>query len=425
VRFVLATFGTRGETDPYIALAIELQRRGHEVLLIATEEYESRARAFGIHAHCVPGSIKASLESHEHRDVWAGRRDAAEKWIRTFFLPTFRRLLDAIWESSQRAEVLVLHSGLMPAQRVAEIHHIPVFIASPYPVLSATRHFPNPFFPQLSFVPFFNRLSYTLNRLYPLGQYRVVADWYRTALRVSPPTRYHNYLKQNGRQLPVLYCYSEMLIPSPPDWDRSICVSGYWSLPVDTTWLPPQALLDYLQSGPPPVFIGFSSTIGPSPEKVTELVAKAIREIPHRVIVGGGWGGLHNVNLPDSAFFVENVPHQWLFPYLSVVVHHGGTGTLAAAIKAGRPSVICPLGAEQAFWAAAAHRKGVAPPFRMQHKLTAEWLVNSVKTTLSTPSMARAAEELGHKLREEDSFGKAVEFIERNVEAWTRNAPAI
>ena len=87
--------------------------------------------------------------------------------------------------------------------------------------------------------------------------------------------------------------------------------------------------------------------------------------------------------------------------------------------------VICPLGGDQPFWAAAAHRKGVAPPFRMQDKLTAEWLVNSVKTTLSTPSMGRAAEELGHKLREEDSFGKAVQFIERNVEAWTRNAPAI
>src|SRR5271165_596214 len=128
MRFALATLGSRGEGDPLIALGLHLQRRGHEVLFIAMEEHQSQARAFGIKIHTVQGNLKESLQSPENRDVWVAKRNAVTKWNKTFFLPAFRRLLDAIWEQSESADALILGSGLIPAQRAGELRNIPTFI---------------------------------------------------------------------------------------------------------------------------------------------------------------------------------------------------------------------------------------------------------------------------------------------------------
>jgi sterol 3beta-glucosyltransferase len=420
MRFVLAASGSRGEGDPLIALGIQLQSRGHEVVFIATEDHQSQAHAFGIKFHKVDGNLRASLEGPENRGVWARDRDAVKKWNQTFFLPVYRRMLDAIWEEAQRADVLILNSGLIPAQRAGQILNIPTFISCCFPALSPTRYFPHLMVPRLKLGPLFNRLSYSFNRLYPVGEYGVIAAWYRETLRVRPPRRYENYLKSSGRRLPILYCYSEELFCSPPDWDDSVCASGYWSLPEDPTWKPSPVLLDFLQSGPPPVCVSFSSMIGPHPERSTELVAEAIRRLPNRALVCGGWGGLREANLPNNALFIQGAPFQWLFNYVALVVHHGGAGTTAAAIRAGKPAVICPVGGDHPFWAAVAHQKGVAPPFRMHHQLTVDWLVDTIRIASSTPSMARSAKELGRKLRQEDSFGKAIRFIEGKVETWRR-----
>jgi sterol 3beta-glucosyltransferase len=420
MRFALATLGSRGEGDPLIALGLHLQQSGHEVQLIAMEEHRPQARAFGIKIHEVPGNLKESLQSPENRDVWAGKRNAVAKWNETFFLPAFRRLLDAIWEQSKSADVLILGSGLIPAQRAGEIRNIPTFIACCFPGLSPTRYFPHLMGPQLKLGSLFNRLSYLLNRLYPMSEHKVISAWHRETLGVNPPRRYQNFLKLNGKPLPILYCYSDLLFPSPPDWNDTVCVSGYWSLPEDPTWNVSQELLNYLHNGPPPVCISFSSMIGPHPERSTQLVAEAIRRIPQRVLVCGGWGGLRNVSLPGNALFIDSAPFQWLFPRVSLVVHHGGAGIVGTTLKAGKPAVICPVGADHPFWAAVAHQRGVAPPFRMHHELTSDWLVDSIRVASNSPSMAQAAEELGRNLRAEDSFGKAVQFIERKIEVWRR-----
>ena len=424
MRFVLAALGTRGDSDPLIALSMELQCRGHEVVFITHEDHESQARAFGINFHKVDGNLKASSEGLKNLNLWTGKA-ALKKWHETFFVPFYRRMLDAIWEQVQRADALILWApGLIPAQRAGQIRNIPTFFACSFPALSPTRYFPHLMGPQLKLGPLFNRLSYSLNRFYPADWYRVIAAWHRETLGVGPPARYENYLKADGRRLPVLYCYSEALFPSPPDWDDTVCVSGFWLLPEDPTWKPPPALLDFLHGGSPPICISFSSMIGLHPEKTTAVVNAAIRRLPYRVLVCGGWGGLCDANLPGNAFFIQSAPFQWLFRYVGRVVHHGGAGITGTAIRAGKPAVICPVAFDHPFWARVAHKKGVAPPSRMHHRLTADWLVYAIRLVSSTPSMARSAMELGQRLQQEDSFGKAIRFIDRQVEAWRKQRPA-
>jgi sterol 3beta-glucosyltransferase len=384
--------------------------------LASTEEHEPLTRSFNVEFFPLRGNLKVFLQSPEARGVMAGDPTAVKRANETFFKPLKRRILDDIWEASQGAEVLIVHPGVIVAQRIAEILNIRVFVAAPSPFLSPTYHFPHLLGPQLKLGALFNRLSYLINRVYSMSEYELIADWHRKTLGLRPPSRYKNYLKQNGRKLPVLYYYSSLLFPSPPDWDNSVCVSGFWSLPPNRNWAPPEALLQYLHDGPPPVYIGFGSLAGPDPEKLTELVSQVIKRIPYRVLICGGWGSIKNAEFPRNSFFIERAPHDRLFPYVDAVVHHGGPGSLAAAIKAGKPSVICPLTTDQPFFAAAARTTGVAPDFRMQQKLTANWLVEAVKNVCSTPAMRLAAEELGGKLRAEDGCGNAIHFITRQIE---------
>ncbi len=121
-----------------------------------------------------------------------------------------------------------------------------------------------------------------------------------------------------------------------------------------------------------------------------------------RALVSQGWGGLgaDSVGVPPGVFMLGNCPHDWLFQHVSCVVHHGGAGTNAAGIKAGRPTVVVPFFGDQPFWGAMVAKAGAGPDPIPYKKLTAENLAAAILECLKPETLARA-EELGQKIREE------------------------
>jgi sterol 3beta-glucosyltransferase len=150
--------------------------------------------------------------------------------------------------------------------------------------------------------------------------------------------------------LSVLYSFSRHVLPPPKDWSENVHVTGYWILDETNCWQPPPELLDFLDAGPPPIFVGFGSMGGRNPARTTRLVLEALAKTGQRGLLVTGWGGLETEEEPDNVFKVENAPYDWLFPRMAAVVHHGGAGTTAAGLQAGKPSVICPFVADQPFW---------------------------------------------------------------------------
>ena len=125
----------------------------------------------------------------------------------------------------------------------------------------------------------------------------------------------------------------------------------------------------------------------------------------------GGWGDLGKADLPETVQYVDSVPHDWLFPRLSAVVHHGGAGTTSTGLRYGRPTIIVPFFADQPFWGEQVHRLGAGPhpiPFT---RLSVENLSQAIDQSVSDLDMRRKAAELGGKLQCEDGVGKAVDFI--------------
>jgi hypothetical protein len=166
-----------------------------------------------------------------------------------------------------------------------------------------------------------------------------------------------------------------------------------------TNYQPEPELVEFLASGPPPVYIGFGSIVVEDPNAMTELIFDAVRKSGQRALVSKGWGGFGGENKPDGVFMLGNCPHDWLFKHVSCVVHHGGAGTTAAGIALGRPTVIVPFFGDQPFWGAMVTRAGAGTsvPFK---ELTSQSLADAILHALKLETLERA-KELGERIREE------------------------
>ena len=174
--------------------------------------------------------------------------------------------------------------------------------------------------------------------------------------------------------------------------------------PAELIFLPEDEddLAAFLADGPPPVYIGFGSIVVENPNQLTRTIFDAVSVAGVRALVSKGWGGLgaDSVGIPEGVFMLGNCPHDWLFKHVSAVVHHGGAGTSAAGINAGKPTVVVPFFGDQPFWGAMIARAGAGPEPIPYKKLTAENLAEAIQEAVKPETQARA-EELGAKIREE------------------------
>jgi UDP:flavonoid glycosyltransferase YjiC (YdhE family) len=219
---------------------------------------------------------------------------------------------------------------------------------------------------------------------------------------------------QFGRECrPVLMAFSEHMVPRPLDWDARLEMTGYWFLDRPLNWTPPADLVRFMEAGPAPVYAGFGSMGMADPEHTGTVVVDAIGKVGCRAVIAAGWAGLR-ARLPgDDIFVVDELPHDWLFPRVAAVVHHGGAGTTAAAARAGVPSVPVPFMVDQFFWAWRLKQLGLAPAAIPHRKLTAGALAAALRQALDDREMRRRASELGAHIRAEDGVARAVDKIER------------
>ena len=190
------------------------------------------------------------------------------------------------------------------------------------------------------------------------------------------------------------------MIPKPEDWGPHISISGFYLLSLANSYTPPSDLENFLNSGPPPVYIGFGSIVVDDPNAMTKLIFDAVKKTGQRALVSKGWGGFggDTLGIPDGVFMLGNVPHDWLFKHVSCVVHHGGAGTTAAGISLGKPTVVVPFFGDQPFWGAMVARSGAGPQPIPNKQLTSDKLATAILEALKPTALARA-QELGAKIR--------------------------
>ncbi|KAH6977073.1 hypothetical protein BKA56DRAFT_587608 [Ilyonectria sp. MPI-CAGE-AT-0026] len=213
------------------------------------------------------------------------------------------------------------------------------------------------------------------------------------------------------------YCWSPALIPKPNDWGRHIDIAGFFFLNLASAYTPDPQLEAFLRSGPPPVYIGFGSIVVDDPNAMTEMIFEAVKLSGVRALVSKGWGGLgaDELGIPDGVFMLGNVPHDWLFEHVSCVVHHGGAGTTAAGIKAGKPTLVVPFFGDQQFWGSMIARAKAGPDPIPYKDLTAEKLAEAIKFCLQPETLTQAT-QLGQKIREEKGTDTGGQYFHNHLD---------
>jgi UDP:flavonoid glycosyltransferase YjiC (YdhE family) len=307
----------------------------------------------------------------------------------------------------------------------AEKLNLPSAIAHLFP-FTPTRAFPSPFLgsflSRFSLGASYNRFTHSAMRtvLWSTVGGPMTNNW-RKKLGLRPWRSYGDmYAYARRLQIPILCAFSSTVFPKPPDWDETHHLTGYWFLDAPPDWQPSAQLLHFLGSGPPPVYIGFGSmNVGDGEEKV-RLVLRALEISGQRGVINTGGGSLSRGAESASVLYVENVPHEWLFPRMVAVVHHGGAGSTGAGLRAGVPTIITPVVGDQYVWAKQVAKIGVGPQAPELKSLTAEQLAEVIRVTVSDPDIRNRATQLGEKIRAESGVAQAVEIIERSVAQFRR-----
>ncbi|KAB8189215.1 glycosyltransferase [Nonomuraea phyllanthi] len=400
MRPLLLTVGSRGDVQPYLALARGLLAAGHRPLLAAPRGFAALAAAHGVEFAPLNDEMLALQDTVRGQGVRAAI--TAARAVK----PMLRRLLDdQATLTACQADVIVYHPKSLGGPSIAEKLGVPAFAGLLLPLYLPTSAFPSPILP-LRPPRALNRASWGVSAAVEAPYRGTVRDWRAEALGLRPGSRAVAGLVKAGG---VLHAWSPHLLPAPADWPAYARPTGFWTMPVSGDWAPPARLARFLEDGEPPVYVGFGSSYSGAPETLTATVLEAVRLTGRRAVLATGWGALRAGSEPDGVLVIEEAPHDWLLPRVAVAVHHGGIGTVAAALHAGAPQVVRPFLGDQPFWAERLHRLGVAPA-PVTGRLTAVRLAAAIEAATDLTSAARA---LAAHVRAEDGVTAAVARISR------------
>lgn len=413
-RFALLTIGSRGDIQPYIALALGLMNDGHKVSIVTHDEFKEWVEGYGIEHRQAGGDPAALMKlSVEHKMFSPG-----------FFkesLGHFRQWLDDLlkdsWHACKDADVLIESPSAMAGIHIAEALEIPYFRAFTMP-WTRTSAYPQAFMvPAVEMGPGFNYSTYVLfdNIMWKAtsGQ---INRWRKKHLKLAPT----DMSKLSQTKVPFMYNFSSAICPKPLDWHDDIAITGYWYLEnSDSDWSPPEDLERFLEKAKrderPIVYIGFGSIVVPHPNEMTRSIIKAVDKANVRAIIAKGWSsrggdddddGSDPIAFSDNCYSLDKVPHGWLFPRIDAALHHGGAGTVGASLRAGIPTLIKPWFGDQMFWAARVTKLGVGVRV---NDLDSDSLAKALDQATRDRVMRERASKIGEKIRSEDGVGNAID----------------
>ena len=423
MRVTIVTGGSRGDIQPFVALGRGLVGAGHEVKVAAYAPFEDLVRSRGLEYARLsgdPGRVVRRLQERRLNQI------SFAVGLRRGIAPFVEDNVEECLEACQEADVVVYTALGFIGSLVAQKLGVPGVGAALQPLFTPTCEFPSFTAPEVEF--FGGRLRAPYNRLTFFSAEQVFWQIFRPLTnRVTKKLGLPRVPQLSGavrqarrRRELLLYGWSPTVLPRPRDWAPWAGVTGYWFLDRPENWRPPADLEDFLQSGPPPVCVGFGSMSLRDPDRTTETILSALRSLGKRGLLVSGWGGVGNSDLPDDVFKIDEAPHDWLFPKVSVVVHHGGSGTTGAALRAGRPSIIVPFIADQAFWGRRIERLGAGTALMGEKRLSPRTLTEALRHVLREEAMWGRAARLGQSIRAENGADQAVAMLECYVNARRR-----
>jgi sterol 3beta-glucosyltransferase len=414
MKITLLSYGSRGDVQPFVALARGLRRRAHEVKLAAPHRFQEFASRYDI--PFVPLAGDPEVISRRINDAGTNAvRVIASIWDYLFKIaPQVSRSAFAACEGAEA----IVHSFLFTVggHSWARERGIADVSVMTFPMFAPTREFPNVAAAGL-----------------PSGWLSYLSHWlatqifwyggnmgYGPARRANPDIPYPKKLDwpfDSRRPLrfrtPMLCAYSPAVLPRPADWGENIHVTGYLFLDQERDNATSEVVA-FMQSGPAPVCVTFGSMLHQNAGQIARTLLEAFSKTGDRAIFLTGWNGYQPEKRLENFLFIEDIPHDWLFPRCKAIIHHGGAGTTGAGLRAGVPNIVLPHTADQPFWGLRVQNLGAGPRPIPLKKLSVKKVIHALEQAGSGAILERAA-DLGRRIRAEDGVAQAVRLIEAHT----------
>ncbi|KAJ7462788.1 glycosyltransferase family 1 protein [Mycena galericulata] len=425
LHFTFLTIGSRGDVQPYIALAKGLMADGHKARIATHGEFKEWIEAHGIEFGFVGGDpaelMRICIENGTFTVSFL--KEGLQK-----FRGWLDDLLKNSWDACQGTDVVVESPSAMGGYHIAEALGVPYFRAFTM-TWTRTRAYPHAFaVPERKMGGGYNYMTYVMfDQVFWRAISGQINRWRRNVLRLGSTS----LDKMEPHKIPFLYNFSPHVVPPPLDWPEWIRVTGYWFLPdADVSakkWTPPADLVKFIDTahaeGKKVVYIGFGSIVVSDPKTMTRCVVDAVLRSGVRAILSKGWSDRlqakatdasePEVPLPSEIYPIPSIPHDWLFQRIDACCHHGGAGTTGASLRAGIPTIIRPFFGDQFFWADRVEALGVGTGVR---KLTVETLTDSLISATTDIKQIDRARLIGEEIRSEDGVATAIESIYRDMD---------
>jgi sterol 3beta-glucosyltransferase len=414
MRVAILTAGSRGDVEPYVALGRGLRDAGFTVRLATHAGFRDLAESRGLEfAEVVHPSDALIADPRwtalQHAGDTAGRFVRRSAQVVKMIQPLLAGMLDDHWAACQGADVVISSIAGFGGPEQAAALRVPHCWALVQP-MTPTReysHFMAPDRPSLpGWLNF--RTHVTAERMHWRIFRAAVNRWLAANLGVGPvPKPAPGGLFGVGAGF-IVYGISPTVVPRPSDWPPNVAQVGYWFLdsPPDTDLSPD--LGEFLDAGPPPVFV-HAARIGVTPRAdFLAMVLRTLRRLGLRGLVSGSPPA---EPLPDSVLAVPPVPFELLFPRVAAVVHHGGAGTTAMSLRAGTPSFGLPGFFDQPFWSARVAALGAGPRPVPARRVTEARLESALGQLVSDASIREQAADLGRRIRRERGVAGTVAHL--------------
>ncbi|KAA0021020.1 glycosyltransferase [Antrihabitans cavernicola] len=407
-RIVIVAFGSRGDVAPFTGLGVRLRSAGYTVAIAAMAAHADLVTDAGLEYRFLPKDMEEESRSELSQQLIEGTAMRPSRKQLAEMVDSMRGMGPAIVEAARGADVLLLNAtGSMFGFHVAEGLGIPSMGVFMQP-MAPTGEFPPSVIGTRSLGRWGNR---TLGKLAALGDKPFLGQINEVRAAVGlRPTTVKEYAPRRNTTWPIMHGFSPTVVPRPSDWRPGLEVAGFWWPELPTRWEPPAELADFIDAGAPPVYVGFGSTATNDGERYSDIIGAALRKAGVRGVVQSGWAKLHCTG--DDVITIDEIPHRWLFPQMSAVVHHCGAGTTAAGLQAGVPTVPVTGIMDQPFWAKRLTTLGVAPTAIRRKEVDADTLADAITRAVSEPRFRTRAKEVSAALAHEDGAGAVVDAVE-------------
>lgn len=414
MHFGLFTWGTRGDIQPFVALSLGLIEQGHQVTMFAPENFRSFIEGYGVTYSALSGNADEILYTPEARRV-----------LRTGNTIALVRLMQKGGRKLQPLVNLDLYQGCQKVDVIISSVLCQVWIAciaeklnkkwgviTFSPPTTPTREFP---FSGFSFPdrPRFNWFSHKLFEYVYWTFNKNAINQFR--LSISLPVLKTNILDRiTNENILNLYAISPSLIPRPGDWPSNSDITGFLSLsgrnndPKQETSV---ELLDFMEKGDPPVYIGLGSMPIPDPDLFRNIISEILKTTSHRIIFCEGWSKVPDMPRHNNLFVLSYIDHEWLLPQCKLAIIHGGAGTIATVLKAKIPMIITSVVGDQPWWGKMIESRslGLHIPFKKLSTQRLLWLIDRVQTMHIRENVI----SIGDKISGEDGLKNSLEHINR------------